>query len=182
MADQRDRCTYDDVMLDWAVAELMSPTWQDRWAGKLCDELRQKVRQGGVPSLTVYERTWLVGVVCQIRAAIILVYGPCRSWTFRRASVPRAELERFSIISHFGRPSFSLGQLLAEVQSGEPARDGMRRDINAINADAARAPFGSPIAVVLPSPLPPLLVEGYKRSMAAILRGDLSVGMYLCEP
>jgi hypothetical protein len=58
--------TYDDVMLYWAISELLSPTWAEFWSGPVCEGLRTKLKNEGIDSLSLYEQTWL----------IILEYGP----------------------------------------------------------------------------------------------------------
>src|SRR6266851_8794080 len=108
---QNDLVTFDDVMLDWAIAELLSSTWVEYWASPACDELREKIRSAGIGSLSVDERIWLMGEITRIRSPILSVYGPHRSWSVRRTVVPRQELSKFSIIHHFGYPSFSFGHL-----------------------------------------------------------------------
>jgi hypothetical protein len=113
---QPPHMTFDDVMLDWAVAELVSPTWAAIWAGSVCDELRRKIQNSGIGSLSIHERGWLVGAVTQARSAIISVYGPCRSWSFRRTAVSIQELSAFSIIHHFGYPSFSFSDLATKIR------------------------------------------------------------------
>ena len=50
-------------------------------------------------------------------------------------------------------------------------------------AGAGEEPFGLPIAITRGVPTPPLLIEGYKRSMAALWSGKAAaVEMFLCTP
>jgi hypothetical protein len=179
--------TYDEAVLDWAVAELMSPTWRNHeaWAGPEIDLLRAKISSGGVASLEEYERAWLISKIGFFRGPVISAHGPFRSWTFWRASVPRAELSQFSIMSSFPYPSYSFGDLSTKIRDNPTGRGetDMSVYVRAINRAVAdgRAPPGCPIAVVPPS-APPMLIEGYKRAMAALWRDEQSLELFFCGP
>jgi hypothetical protein len=182
-----DRLTFDDVMLDWAVAELLSPTCATTWAGPACAELRRKVQNAGTGSLSIHERARLVGAVVQFRKPIISVYGPCRSWSFQRVLVSRQELSAFSIINYFGYPVFSFGDFATKIRNNPSV--GQEQQIHdAVTEIMAQVgdgkePFGLPIAIKRKAPTPPLLVEGYKRSMAVLWSGQVApVEMFLCSP
>jgi hypothetical protein len=180
-----DLVSFDDVMLDWAAAELLSPTWPTNWAGPAREELKRKLRNAGIGSLSIGERAWLVEAIIQCRSPIISVYGPSRTWSCRRVVVSSRELSAFSIIQHYGYPDFSLSDLAAKIKDDPSAEEQSTRDIvTAILALAAggKAPFGFPIAVAREMPAPPLLIEGYKRSMAVLWSGRSSVEIYLCIP
>jgi hypothetical protein len=181
-----DRVSFDEVMLDWAVAELLSPTWPTNWAGPAREELKRKLQTVGISALSIAERSWLVEAIIQCRDPIISLYGPSRSWRFRRTVVSSRELSAFSIIPHYGYPDFALGDLAAKIKDSPSGEEQGTRDIViAIMAEAARgrAPVGLPIAVAREVPVPPLLIEGYKRTMAALWSGqDASIEIYLCIP
>lgn len=176
--------TFDDVMLDWAVAELLSPRRVGHWHGPACDALRAKVSSGGIGALSPYERSWLIGRIAGIRSPIISAYGPCRSWSFWRDMVSREDLLRFSIIHHFERPSFSFGDFAAEIDPGTSKRRDMGREVMEVAAElsAGKAPLGTPIAAVPGGSTPPVLIEGYTRCMAALRTGQESVELYFTSP
>src|SRR5437016_5791679 len=109
--------TYDDVMVDWAVAELLSPTWTGFWNGRIYDELRTKLRDEGVGSLSAHERTFLIGRLIVSRNLIIFQNGPLRCWTFKRPTFSREDLSGFSIIHQFGHPSLSFGQFSERIRT-----------------------------------------------------------------
>jgi hypothetical protein len=176
-------------MFDWAIAELLSDTRASSagsiWNHPACQMLRQKVTDHGIGSLSTYEQAWLIGVLSQDRSPIISVYGPERSWRFWRASARVADLKKFAIIHHFGYPSYSLGDWHAAVMGARSPDENMRDAVIAISAASASGnpPHGSPIAVTHPAPRPPLLIEGYKRSMAAILDNKtLEIEILFCSP
>lgn len=178
--------TYDDVMFDWAVTELLSPTFAGLWDGPTCEELRTKLKNEGIGSLGVHERTWLIGRQVANRRAVVLVYGPFRSWSFRRVTFSREELSGFSIIHQFGYPSFSLGQFSEKIRkdpSGSPNEPGIKRNVELMleQSRSGKEPHGLPIAISR-EPMPPLLIEGYKRAMVALWAGHSSIEMYLCTP
>jgi hypothetical protein len=176
--------TYEEAMLDWAVAELLSPSWagHDFWTGSHVDALRTKIANGGVASLGVYERSWLVSAIATFRTPIMSAHGPYRGWKFWRATVTASELSSFAILSWFRHPSFSFGDLSAHVRA-QP-NDAMGAAVHAINTAVAagQPPAGVPIATVMHSPAPPLVLEGYKRSMAALWRNEPSLEFFLCRP
>lgn len=180
-----EQVAYDDVMLDWAVAELMSPMWTTAFTGAACDGLRAKIQRQGVEALSEYEQTWLIGYIVAFRSPIISVYGPFRTWSFRRTAISREELARFAIIHHFGYPSFSFGDLAAKIRD-DPANAGeqeLRESVRAIQQSGGERPLGCPIAVERQSPKPSILIEGYKRSMAALWSNESApIEMYLCDP
>jgi hypothetical protein len=177
--------TYDDVMLDWALAELLSATWP--WRHSKADELRAKLEEH--VALSDSDREWLIKEIATIRDPIIYVYGPQRSWSFRRFRVSREELSCSSIIHHFGYPpSFSFGQLSEKIREDptpgpidEPSIREHVQEMLALRSNG-QEPFGLPIAIERPASMPPLLIEGYKRAMAALWDGRPSMEIYLCTP
>jgi hypothetical protein len=177
--------TYDDVMLDWAVAEFLSPTWAASWSEPTHEELRIKLKKDGISSLTVYERSWLVGNIVRFRSPIICVYGPCRSWSFQRFTVSRGDLERFSILWSFPYPSFSFGDLSAKIKDDPSGDEAKMRDavwkMVSLTRSGQKAP-GAPIAISREVPMSHLLIDGYRRAMAALWDGCPSIEIYLCTP
>jgi hypothetical protein len=181
--------TYDEVMLDWAIAELFSPTWQEEsefWKGAEADKLRAKVKEG---TLNDADRSLLIREITAFRNLIIPKYGPHPSWSFRRVTISSEELSRFSIIHQFGYlPSFSFGALSTKIKDnptkGNIDEQRMRNLVHEI-IDLSRQhqePIGLPIAIEREAPLSPLLIEGYKRAMAALWDGRPSIEIYLCTP
>jgi hypothetical protein len=180
-------------MLDWAVAELLSPTWAKSIDSAVVeaqrhvlDSLRTKILSGGIPSLSVYDRSLLVSLIVQFRAQILSVDGPHPWWNFWRVTVPNRELSQFSILHRFfprhaGR---HFGEFSARIRDNPSEGEvNMRADVQAIVDDmaAGRQPVGRPIAVERRTE-PPLLLEGYKRSMAALWRDESSTEIFLCQP
>jgi hypothetical protein len=177
--------TYDEVMLNWAAAELMSRDYEASLSGDVYDELRAKIRGGGLEALSNYERSWLIGAFAHFRSPIILAYGPLRSWRFRREAVSKDEFSRFAIIHNFPYPSFSLGELAAKIR--DQPTEGEIPMCNAVLAIIEQfldhRPPGLPIAVTQEPPMPPILIEGYKRSLAALWKDDTDpIEIYLCDP
>jgi len=82
-------------------------------------------------------------------------------------------------------PSFSFGDFSTHIRNNpaNPGEGTMRAAVHAINSEigTGRNPPGLPIAVVQPSPAP-VLLEGYKRAMAALWRGSPSIELFFCEP
>ena len=179
--------TYNEVMLDWAVAELCSPTWEAYWRGPDCDALRSKVALAGLATLTVSERTALVAAIVQRRSPLIskFTYGPYPSWMFWRATVDPQELSQFSIASSFPYPTtFNFGDFAIKIRDNpSPAERSMRADAMALQkaAEQGKAPIGLPLAINRSAPMSPLLVEGYKRSMVALWSRAQSIEMFLCS-
>jgi hypothetical protein len=177
--------TYDEVMLDWAAAELTSPDYEASFCGELYEALREKITGGGIEGLTTYERTWLIGAFAQFRSPIIGAYGPFRSWGFQRKAILKHELSRFAIVHHFPYPSFSLGELSSKIRDHPTADEVAVCDsVLAIIAKSMdQRAYGLPIAVAQEAPNPPILIEGYKRSLAALWKDDPEpIEIYLCDP
>lgn len=65
---ENERVSFDDVMLDWAAAELMSSTWPTNWAGPGREELKRKLQNAGIGALSIVERSWLVEAMIQVAA------------------------------------------------------------------------------------------------------------------
>jgi hypothetical protein len=182
--------TYDDVMLDWAISELLSPTWAEFWSGPVCEELRTKLKNEGIDSLSLHEQTWLIAMLVNFRYVIILEYGPSRSWTFKQCTFSCEALSRFSIIHQFNYPpSFSFGQLSKKITENptrgpivdEPAmRERAQKMLDLCSN--GQQPFGFPIAVERPALMAPVLIDGYKRAMVALWAGRSSMEIYLCTP
>jgi hypothetical protein len=180
--------TYDDVMLDWAVTELLSPS-RPEWSGAACDELRAKLDRAGIDSLSADERTSLIGALIRSRDLMIYQYGPQPSWSFQRVTVSCEELSRYSIIRQFGYPSFSFGDLASKIKdnpTSEPGRideAAMRRSALAM-LDLYRSGeplHGLPIAISRQASHK-ILIEGYKRSMVALWANRPSIQIHLGMP
>jgi hypothetical protein len=177
--------TYDEVMLSWAAAELTSPDYQATLSGDMYDGLRGKIRGGGVEALSNYERSWLIGAFAHFRSPIILAYGPFRSWSFRREAVSKDELSRFAIIHDFPYPSFSLGELSEKIrdQPSEGEIPMCNSVLAIIEQSLDKTLSGLSIALAQQAPKPPILIEGYKRSLAALWKDDSdTIEIYLCDP
>jgi hypothetical protein len=177
--------TYDEVMLDWAAAELTSPDYEVSLCGEVYDALRAKIRSGRIGGLNGYERTWLISAFAYFRSPIILTYGPFRSWSFRRQAILNDELFDFAIVHHFPYPSFSLGELSAKIRDNpSPDEVAMCDSVLAIIENSIdQKAYGLPIAVTQEAPNPPILIEGYKRSLAALWKDDPEpIEIYLCDP
>jgi hypothetical protein len=176
--------TYDEVMLDWAIAELMSDSWDSFWSDPICDNVRSKIQRSGKDSLSVYEQTWLIGSIIQIRNPIISVYGPSRSWNFCRKTVSPQELAQFAITHHFGYLSYSFGNLADKLKNNPFGREkDMQRAVLKIMKQSEQKPIGLPIALMREDPMPPVLLEGYKRAMARVWDEKCtSIEIYLCSP
>src|SRR5260370_23590840 len=177
--------TYDDVMLHWAIAELLSPTWVRYWKGRPFDELRAKLKKSPTCHLSDYEQTGLIRSIESFRVSIISTYGPFRSWSFRKITVSREELSSFSIIKQFEYPtSFSFGDFSTRIKNDPSAErdihDAVREMLNL--AHRGQVPFGLPIAIAREAPAFRLLIEGYKRSMMALWDDWASIEIYLCIP
>jgi len=179
--------TYDEVMLDWAIAELRSPSWKDNWYGPTCDAWRAKLEAGGINALDAMERIDLIRAIEQFRRPLISKCdGPYPSWTFWRASVSQKELSQFSIVSAFFTYSASSFDDLSGKIRNQPSHEeeSMRAKVVAIQNAARKGqlPIGLPIAIIREGPMTPLLIEGYKRSMAALWSGAAVIKMFLCHP
>jgi hypothetical protein len=176
--------TFDDVILDWAVAELMSPTWAARWTGPLCDNLQEIIESSGVATLNQLQRAWLIQHLCNVRSPIIQSYGPADGWDFRRATIAREELSLFATMEQWSRYP-SLGEFATKLRD-DPSPDelDMHRHVLAISDKLVdgQITWGIPVAVSRGVSNPPVLIEGYKRSLAVLWGSNASIEMHLCAP
>ena len=176
--------TFDDVMLDWAAAELMSPTWAIHWRHPLCDNLREIIESLGVAALNQLQRVWLIQHVSNVRGSIIQRYGPAVGWDFRRVTIAREELSRFATMEQWSRYP-SLGEFATKLRD-DPSPDelDMHRHVLAISDELAdgQITWGIPVAVSRGVSNPPILIEGYKRSLAVLWGRNASIELHLCAP
>jgi hypothetical protein len=47
---------------------------------------------------------------------------------------------------------------------------------------ASEPPLGTPIAIMQRAPMPPVLIEGYTRCMAALRMGQQSIDLFFASP
>jgi hypothetical protein len=187
MAIRIAAASYEEVMISWIAAELLSEAYKDRFDRTSFTLVRAKLAGSGIAALDSAERNALLRVAEEFRAPIISIDGPHPSWTFERATVTRQELLQFRILQRFFITQAScFGDFSSKIRD-VPADTGaieMRAIVYKIAADiaAGRQPLGIPIAVVRPLPAPPLLIEGYKRSMARLWRNEPSIELFLCKP
>lgn len=175
-------CTYDEVMLDWAVSELFSARWSAIFSRPGSVRARAKIEAGGIDALSDRERRALIGLIQIFRAPIIRAYGPAPSWRCARVTLPRAELESFAILHWFGYPTFSFLDHMKRVRDDPQSDPGMAARVRAI-MDARQtgvAPRGRLIATLPRALGRPVLVDGYHRGMAALRLDDPAVEAFLC--
>jgi hypothetical protein len=178
-----DPCTFDDVMLDWAVAEIVSPTWKTNWQGSGCDTLRSKLLAGQL--LSPPERGALLGGIQQTRAPLIQRYKVSPSWRFHRRDTTLDEVSRFSVLSDFGYGPSSFAWFAAKIKDNPSDGDRPMRSQALEMLELARRGnrfHGSPIAVEAMDQQPPVLVEGYKRCLVALWQGAASIQLFFCHP
>jgi len=184
-----NRCTFDDVLLDWAIAEVLSPhAWQDFY-WMLGEPFRQRVAAAARgANLSAGDRALLLKAVRHVRQPLIDdESGMSACWTFSWRSISREELASFAIIRFYRERygSLSLGALADAVCDHPLEVERRTRDGVLATLDLARRGVrwtGRPIAVTRPDAAAPLLIEGYKRSMAALRSGVPSLEVYFCCP
>ena len=176
----------DDVLFDWGLAEMISPVWSQCWSGPSWDALRQALKTGGADSLSPEARVRVVAQIKGVRAPILGEYGPRGDWVCRCIKVSTEELAEFRIIRHQGQPpTVTLGQFSEKVrQSPQGGEVTMRNIILEILANEGGTNFtGTAVAVLDGESRPPILVEGYKRCMAALWdENRREVDVHLCSP
>jgi hypothetical protein len=181
-------CTFDDAMLDWAIAEVLSPdAWQDFYQ-ELGAPFRERVAKSRGTSLSAADRALLLEAVQYVRQPLIV--DECaitKSWKFWKLSVDAAELASYAII-HSYRARYgeiSLGAFAAAVRDHPLDSEIRTRQSVLAMLELVRRGVrftGSPIAVTRSNSDVPLLIEGYKRSMVALLSGAPSLDIYCCRP
>ena len=172
--------TYEEVILEWALAELLSPTWRSdpHWSDEISKLLRAKVLELGADSLNPDERTWLSGRLLQFRALIIGTYGPRSSWRFNKRVASAESISRFGVIDSFRIPGSSMDDLSTKVRYEDYFQ--MRDRVQEI-IDSKRPERYSPIAVSRKDRVP-ILIEGYKRVFSAMWTSTAWLEIIFCEP
>jgi hypothetical protein len=181
-------CTFDDVMLDWAIAEVLSPdSWHDFYR-TLGAPFRERVAKSRGQNLFAADRALLLEAVQYVRQPLIV--DECaitKLWKFWKVSVDATELASYAII-HLYRARYggmSFGEFAAAVRDHPFDTEIRTRASVLAMLELARRGVkfpGSPIAVMGSQTDAPLLIEGYKRSMVALLSGAPSLDIYFCAP
>jgi hypothetical protein len=188
MAVDVTACTFDEVMLDWAIAEVLSPdAWQDFYRS-LGAPFRERVGKSRDGNLSAADRALLLRAVRYVRQPLIeLECGITESWKFSRCSISAAELGSYSIIHHYSARygGISFGDFAAMVRD-RPFEPEMRMRASIMTmlqlAQSGVRFTGRPIAAIRTQRGVPLLIEGYKRSMVAVLSGAPSIEVSFCQP
>lgn len=174
---------FDDAMLDWAIAEIMSPTWEGKWHGEGVEQIRGLIRVGDPLSPKV--RSALIGAIRELRKVLLDEYGVTPAWKFRLETISCAELAEFVIAEKFfGAPSgTTFGQLAAIIRI-DPQFSGLLAQAEAVlrRKQAGELVYGKPIAIRQDADRPPMLIEGYKRSFAALWDRQQSIDLFIGEP
>lgn len=173
--------SYDEVMLDWAIAELLSPTWRTAWGDPYSEMWRDKISRGGIDALSDDDKGALVRAICGFRAPLIVRFGPQPFWVFRKRKVLRAEFEAFTTIN-LGDPPETFGQLARDART--QAQASMVSGIEAIRKKLLTGEHwhGTPIAVSTDTYPRPRLIEGYKRLIATFWSNAPAAEIYFGAP
>lgn len=180
--------TYEDVLLNWVISEAIGESWQHAYRPLVGNALWERLKAYGLdvlPSLGASERLTLLGALFDHRRPILADY-PLHSYVrFRRRRAALREIERFMVIPFFAQFGItSVTELSERLHADQmPTLAGMRADVLAIIEARrhGRAAHGTPIAALPRGAMGPVLVEGYKRSIAAMWMSERFVQLYICE-
>lgn len=178
---------YREVMLDWAVAELMSPHWRCVsgwiWANPGWRPWRDQVLAKGAASLSARQENTLIQVIEVSRAPVIQRYGPRPEWRFERQTWPSTALADLAVMPDFFPPGGTLNQLARWIAATPEYAPEKREAMTAIAQgwSAGKTPFGR-LIVVTGDGGERILIEGYKRGLAAMAAVQDAVPVYLCQP
>lgn len=179
--------SYRDVMLDWAVAELMSPHWRTlktwTWAHPDWEAWRNHVRRQGPRAWTPAQEATLISTLERAREPIISRYGPRRNWAFERLGLPADAISKLQVMPDFFPPGGTLGQLAQWIAAKPDYAPEKTEAVMAMAAGSAngRKPYGC-LIVVHDAVTGSTLVEGYKRALAAIAMNRQETDAHLCAP
>ena len=176
--------TFDDVMFDWAKAEVLSPVFWPRWYHPLGDALRDRVRTG---RLLLNDRSTLIDALLQVRGPyLISPFGISCTSKFSQRTASRAEIAELRILdmfaSKYGRITF--GEFAARILN-QPRPDEIPMGAAVLEmvdfVQHGGSLSGNPIAVADETSLPLRLIEGYKRCMVAMHLG-VAIKLFVCDP
>lgn len=167
---------YDEAMLEWAVAELMSPHWRSIpnwiWANPVWDAWRQHVETKGPRGWTPEQARVLIQAIETSRKPIIEIYGPAARSRILRRELRVEHLAALQVMPEFFPPGGTLRQLLDWIRARPdyaPEKTAAIQSMAPQLKDGAW-PFGALIVVQRPEGAN-VLIEGYKRALASLAAG-----------
>ena len=173
-------------MLDWAIAEVQSPSWRGRFHD-LEERLVRKLSAGDKSVLSAEDRANLIKAIIRFRGKyLIFANGISASSTYWSDCVNVHEMKEFSVIPFFTHRygDVTFGELAERIRSDPLAAEvGMRESVASMLQRVRNGEVlnGKPVAVVRVG-APPILIEGYKRGMAALWSGASVVRLFFCAP
>ena len=175
---------YRDVMLDWAVAELMSPylrtieTWI--WANPAWEPWRDHVRKHGRNAWTHAQEDTLIQAINVSRKPVIDIYGPRPESRIEPYDISIPELETLHVMPEFFPPGGTLRQLLDWVRAKPDYAPEKTAALVTLGKTMAGSQwtFGRLIVIERPGGRR-ILIEGYKRALAALAAGRAAAPAFI---
>ena len=183
--------TYDEAMLEWAVAEANPVSVFSKNYLYPPPALSAKLAASNFDTtmLDDNERAMLIKACEGTRSKFINDYGITRQMHFSRVTVNAEELKQFSLLiggdEAYDTKYGTLGKMAESLMSGI---DDARKEMRELTQEVIKLlrtgdkPRGTPIAVKPVHVNPPILIEGYKRCIAALSIGQKEIPIIIATP
>jgi hypothetical protein len=179
------RSTYRELVTDWVLAEIASPAYANRYL-HLGADLVCRAQSRDVDDIRPAEMDHLIAALYSYRAGVIPRSHINPDAKMYRTSVSMTKLAEFQLIPYFACKYrlMSFGELAKRIRTNPVDPEGpMRDEALAIQRELPiKGMNGTPIAIADREGGPYLLVEGYKRSMAALWAGWTEINLFLSVP
>ncbi len=179
------RSTYRELIVDWVLAEVASPIYARQYQ-HLGSDLVSRAQRRDLDSIRPVEMDQLIGALYGYRGGIIPRSHINPGAKVFRTAASMTELADFHVIPYFAHNYLlsRFGELAERIRTNPADPEApMRDEALAIQRDLpANGMNATPIAVANSEEGPYLLVEGYKRSMAALWAGWVEINLFLSIP
>lgn len=165
---------FEEAMLDWAAAEILSPMAWEHGFSYLGDGFRERLAAEGVDRLNPQDRQLALAALLHFRRRLLREFQINRSTQFFCHTLSVPDLAKLDILPNFGLGPLTLGQFAERIRCGAvPSHIASREIIERMLVDAksGKTFAGRPFVVERNVPLSPVLLEGYKRSLVKLWLG-----------
>lgn len=177
--------TYRELIADWALAEVASKVYAKKYQ-HLGDDLVSRAQRRELGSIHPAEMDQLIRTLYSYRGGLMPASHINPSAKVYRTAISAAEIAEFHVIPYFAH-NYRLsrfGELAERIRTNPLDQEGpMRDEAFAIQQDLpTKGMNGTPISIADSEAGPYLLVEGYKRSMAALWAGWNEINLFISVP
>ena len=183
LAEVWKAASYSAFIVNWVTAEVASPTFAHLYDGlseRLLNKIRENPRQDA-GNFTDSEVREMETALRKARHNLFGFYKVGPSMSFRRVRVPLLSLKKFDVMKPFvGKwPNFGAWAMYEQLTGKLGLLKSVKNMMSLMKLGVN--PCGCPVAIWSPEG-PPVLIEGYKRSLLAVHCGEPMVDVMMCLP